>query len=191
MWWLLLLLLWLGISLVPYGMFLVAWYRESRLAPIWKGQSKAFMPGDFGLSLAAAVGVVIVISHGLPEWVIAWWWQWLLFSVLAVAFVVFVGRHVLYKPNDYFAEAWQSPSKRYHDGVMYCIFPALAFIFVVPAYLQPWIGEGVAMRIIGILGVTLWACGLWWDATHDEVPNPNQHPREWKPREREQKRTGR
>lgn len=182
MWWQL-LLLWIGISVIPYGMFLVAWVFESRApgrdVPIWRGQSKAFVPGDLGLSLAAASGITVAIHEGFPPWAVSWWW-WLM-SGCAVVVALYLGRRVLYVPSDYTREAWNSPTKRYHDVVMFGMFSGLAFAFVVPMYAQGWSGDGIFIRMAGILGTALWASGVAWDALHHEVPNARQHPSQWKP----------
>lgn len=176
------LLLWIGVATVPYGMYLVAWVFESRPpgrgVPIWRGQSKAFVPGDLGLSLAAAVGIWLAVRQGWPGWALTWWW--LALGAAASATALYVGRRVLYSKDDYTYRQWNSPSKRYHDVVMFGVFPALAFVFVLPVYLQPWGGIGLTLRVIGLLGIALWLVGVAWDATHHEVPNPNQHPDRWR-----------
>lgn len=178
-----LVLWWAVIAMVPYGMFAVAWVFESRVpgrdVPVWRGQSKAFVPGDLGLALAAAVGVVLASVQGLPAWALSW--QWLLVSAAVVIVTLVIGRRVLYNADDYTISQWRSPSKRYHDIVMFGVFPALAAMFVVPMYFQSWLGMGIAFRLIGIGGVACWAGGVVWDALHHEVPNANQHPHDWRP----------
>lgn len=196
------LLTWLAISCVPYGMYLVAWVFESRVpgrdvpvrlkrsklfakwpqdtldnrVPIWLKQSRAYMPGDFGLALAATVGVNFVVRDGWPWLTMQWWWDVL--AVLFVGLAVFVGRRVLYNPNDYNAKAWHSPSKRYHDYVMYGFFPLMFFIFIIPTYARSW----ELLHYVGAFGVAVWLWGLlWYDTTHMQVPNPHQHPSVWKP----------
>jgi hypothetical protein len=108
-------------------------------------------------------------------------WQWLLVTVGGVLTTLVIGRRVLYRSQDYTPQQWRSPSKRYHDIVMFGVFPALAAAFVLPTYLQPWRGEGVALRLTGVAGIALWVGGVVWDALHHEVPNPRQHPHRWKP----------
>lgn len=57
---------WLGLSTIPYAMFLVAYVFESRLPgigpdriPVWRYQSRAFLPGDFGLTLFVTSGLCL------------------------------------------------------------------------------------------------------------------------------------
>ena len=172
----------LALTVVSYGLYLVAWLFESRIplvdTPVWKDQSKAFMPGDAGLSLLVAVGIW---HYGQVE---IGWQQSVLTALFAlgIAVVTFViARRFLYTSNDYTREAWNSPSKLYHDYVMYVLFCWLAVWVCIPAYLfTDWTGN-LLTKLVGVFGLSLWVAGNAWDFTHDEVPNPRQHPTIYKP----------
>jgi len=177
-------LLWLALLPVPYGMFPVAWYFESRDigsgVPIWRDQSKAFVPGDAGLVLATAIGILLARDQGLPGWSSTWWWYTL--SILAPLGALYVGRRLLYNKDSYTKRQWNSPSKWYHDVVMFGMFPAVAFVYIFPMYWPVWPEGGAPVRITGLLGIVLWLSGLVWDAIFKQVPNPRQHPEHYERR---------
>ena len=168
---------WLVLSLVPYAMYAVAYLFESRVpgrdVPIWRGQSKAFVPGDLALALAFAAAMtnkpvkpVTPRSHAIG----------LVIGVLALIVV----RRVTYKPGDYTIEAWRSPSKLYHDVVICVLFGWLGFTRMTPFYRTPQ-SEQTALKVLGLLAMSVWVSGVVWDELHDEVPNPRQHPTIYRP----------
>ncbi len=167
--------LWTLISGLPYGMYVIAYVMESRRpgngpddVPVWRDQSKAFLPGDLGLSLLLAVSMYLQVGKGTP-----WWMGWV---GIAVGVLVYkLARRFTYTPNDYTPQAWRSPSKKWHDMVMYIVFVALLVWFAVPAYFTSW-SDGVAVRLLGLGGLLLWVACMVKDMTGSEVPNERQHP---------------
>jgi len=176
---------WLAISAIPYAMYLIAWLFESRKPgngpndiPVWRDQSKAFLPGDFGLALVAASGIMLA-REGLPGWATSWWW--LSVSVLVGLVVFWVGRRVLYSVDDYTPEAWRSPSKRWHDFVMFFGFTVAMAAFILPAFIAHGSELDGEPASVAMLGGLLWVLGIAWDTVIEQVPNKRQHPSVYKP----------
>lgn len=178
---------WLLLSLVPYFMYVIAYIWESRTpgygkgkVPVWKGQSRAFLPGDFGLALFLAIGLDLYTLGDVFQWMTSYVYIVLAGPVFAT--IVFtVGRKVLYNPNDYTPEAWRSPSKLWHDGVMFILVAALAAVFALPGYFSHFNVSNVVLIGFGLSGLILWVLGLAYDAWKKQVPNQYQHPSTWKP----------
>ena len=204
---------WLGVSAVSYAMFLVAYVFESRRpggigpgrVPVWRYQSRAFLPGDFGLALFITSGLCLfsqaapphlfmyewsgdhwrlVTQYRLTDWSVSWWWQWLVAPLLSLA-VLYIGRRVLYKADDYTPTAWRSPSKRYHDYVMYGMVPLAVVWWVIPGYMagsfDPVDTSITLVAYVGALGLVLWAGCVILDTDLGNVPNEHQHPTVWRP----------
>lgn len=165
---------------LPYGMYVVAYLFESRKpgngpndAPIWHGQSKAFLPGDIGLSLLLAVAMYLQIGRYVSGWML------LLGAVVGVV-VYNLARRFTYTPKDYSPGAWNSPSKRWHDLVMYIVFVMLLVAFGIPSYFASW-NDGVGIRLAGLAGLGVWVVCMVKDLIDDEVPNDRQHPTTYRP----------
>lgn len=159
---------------IVYVMFyFIAYVFESRLpgkdVPIWRNQSKAFIPGDTGLSILVAVGVYYFPKSFLStnEAIL------LLTASSSIGVVVFsVARKYLYTPRDYSPEAWKSPTKIWHDVVMFWMFTTAVIFVCVPSYIYiPF-----SAKVFGLSGLVLWLLGNAWDFTHHEIPNNFQHP---------------
>ncbi|RYF28988.1 MAG: hypothetical protein EOO17_03160 [Chloroflexi bacterium] len=166
---------WLLMSLVPYGMYAVAYVLESRKpgrdVAIWRGQSKAFVPGDAGLALFIAVakpgGRVSPRRH---------------VAGLFLGLVSLVAlRRLTYRPEDYTVNQWRSPSKLYHDLVVCVLFGYLVVVRALPFYAGRPVSDALLQKLVGASGVLIWASGVIWDESHDEVPNYYQHPDVWWP----------
>lgn len=179
------MLIWLGISAVPYAMYLVAFVFESRKpgrgpndVPVWKDQSRAFLPGDFGLTLA--VTSIIHINGQRPEWSQQLWWN---FASMSLAFFVFwMGVRVLYSKGDYTPEQWRSPSKLWHDIVMFFMFTWFVAFYILPKLLVSYsLPQNPLLIALVAIGMLVWVAGCIYDAVVKQVPNARQHPSEWKP----------
>lgn len=173
----------LSLSLISYGMYIVAWLLESRRpgrdTPIWRGQSKAYMPGDFGLALMVAVAICQRSIVALPNWSNSTYF--LVMSVVIGFGIFYFARKFLYRfEKDYSQKSWHSPSKIYHDFVMYLGYGSLAAYTCLPYYFlsSPMI---TVEKIIGLFGLGIWVVGNVWDFTHNEIPNNKQHPEEYSP----------
>lgn len=172
---------------IPYAMFLVAYVFEGRRigngpddVPFWKGQSRAFMPGDIGLALFVAVAAYHSLVLTMPSWTSSYWFIGICLCFGALVFTV--ARTFFYSKEDYTIQQWNSPTKVYHDYVMYWLFASVLAYVCVPAYLlTPWASENVLSKQLGVFGFAVWLLGMVYDITHDEVPNARQHPKEWQP----------
>ena len=143
----------------PGTMFLVGIIFESRLLPLGKPQSRAFIPGDFTLAPAMlaflrmyeATGVLILAGKK------AWWWG-VAGVMLLIAFFLRRGDCRNYKEcfSDEQDEAkrerqWRrliwSPTKVWHDLCGYFLIPTLLVGLGVPQLLA-------ALKIPGVFAVT-------------------------------------
>lgn len=166
---------WLLIALVPYAMYLVAYVFESRIpvkdVPLWKGQSKAFFPGD--AAFAVFVAMTGEFDYPPPP-------RNRVLGITVGVIALFIIRRLTYKPEDYTPQQWRSPSKVYHDVVVCLFFGYLAVTRCVPFYLQTRLSDHFVEKVIGLSGLAMWIGGAIWDELHEEVPNPKQHPDTWR-----------
>lgn len=177
----------IAISAVPYGIYPVAYVLEDRRPgngpndiPVWKDQSRAFMPGDFGLALLVTVNLYFR-QDVTASWASAFWFKGLALFIGVATYVL--ARRYLYTPREYSIGAWNSPSKRYHDVVMFFGFCVAAVYVCLPVYLATglWTTAFLA-KLVGVFGLALWVAGNIYDFTHDETPNRRQHPDTYEPR---------
>ena len=175
----------LVISAIPYGMYLVAYLFESRRPgngpndiPIWKGQSRAFLPGDFGLALFVTAWLQYrpgLLTTDLQRVGVSF------VSTIIAVLVYTLARKYGYKESDYTPEAWRSPTKVYHDAVMFGGFTLVAAFICLPVlFLADWSTAGLVLWL-GLFGLAVWGLGNLYDFTHSETPNDRQHPSVWKP----------
>ena len=178
---------WICISAIPYAMYVVAYVFESRLPgngpgkiPIWRNQSRALFPGDFGLSLFATAGLCLHVGGASHDWTSQWWVRWLIGPLLSLV-VFYLGRRTFYSASSYSEAAWRSPSKRYHDYVMYLLFPFGAIWWVLPGYMTATGPRADLVVLAGVGGLLVWIGGLIADGLQKQVPNEFQHPSVWQP----------
>lgn len=131
---LLLLAFWL---IWPGLMFIVGFIGESRLVPVGRHQSKAFMPGDLMLGIMVlALISLYAYKPEAPDWwgfLGAWW--------IAIA-VVMALLALLARAHDvtsYPTRAGNSPTKILHDVIGY---------FLIPMIL---VGMGIPKLVAGIM----------------------------------------
>lgn len=168
---------------IPYGMYLVAYVFEGRRpgngprdVPVLKGQSKAFLPGDFGLALCLTVA--IYYSNTVAgKWSYSLWYS-VVCAILGL--VVFnVARSRFYTAKDYSRAAWKSPSKRYHDYILYGWFTMLMARYCVPVYFTTVWTEGVLNKLLGVFGFCLWVVGMYYDFKYPQsIDKKRQYPNE-------------
>lgn len=167
----------LGLSALAYFMYVVAWMFESRTPafrwndddggehiPVWRHQSKAFVPGDAALALS--VGVV---SPGWPDRISLG--VGLGVAVVAVAYL-------RKNAEDDYGTAAKAPSKLYHD---YIVSAALAFMVAV-SWIPVWFGpESLSpmSHAIGLGALIVWGVGMGYDIWSKNVPNEWQHSVMW------------
>ncbi len=130
----------------PGSMFLVGWIGESRLVPIRRHQSKAFLPGDFAFGVMAIAfieiyntivpqtGTELLKDHANS----AFLWGVVLF------FTTGIGIHLrLREEESYDPRAWNGPTKITHDIVGYFMIPTILVGLL-------WIALGTMSRYLEI-----------------------------------------
>ena len=172
----------IGLILTPIMMFLIGIIFEKRILPIGKGQSWAFWPGDLALGpiLALIVSQISLLPHR------GWWrgWLWLTLVIIgAVAAIVFmrvIGDAPAYRGSE--GATANSPTKWYHDIVLYGIFGTLIVVPGIPVLIAtPWANN--PNKYYMLLGLFVWAFGLAYDGLHPEHMNRAlMHPSNWRNR---------
>ncbi len=171
--------------LTPVGLYAVAYVFESRLVGRdfhpWYGAFRGFMPGD--LFLGASFGQFVWQlgqSNTKPGWWGEWWWH--LIVVVGAVVVALLVREKMDRPN-YHDRAMNSPSKLYHDFVIYMGFGYVFFTTAIAATLSTgW--DFSLLRPFGFLGA--WAyCVLGLDGRQTKYElrrmARNSHPADWEP----------
>ena len=174
-------------------MYLIAYIFESRVPgrdiPIWKWQSKAYLPGDFGLAMFTATSIYLWPRTSSLIWARSCWW--IAGSILAGMLAFWFARKFLYRPSDYSKGAWNSPTKIWHDVAMFFGYFATTVYFAIPSlFFTIWDSN----KLIAFFALAVWIVGNIWDFTHDEVPNIFQHPDVYQPiwitwKQRKQRKT--
>lgn len=152
---------------------------RSRDVPVWRGQSRAFLPGDFGLAFVVASCIIFRTQLGLPGWVE------LVIAVVSLGIGVFtfkVARKVFYTQDDY-KESWNSPTKLWHDFVMYILFCALLADVCLPVWIGLiWNPDWRLVALVGFLvALVLWGGGMVIDLSKRgkrQIAKELQHPAE-------------
>lgn len=174
------LISWLVLSAIAYGMYVVAYVFESRTpslskfdeyhVPVQRNQSKAFLPGNFGLAafIAAASPKLPTSPHVVYAAVAL--------SIIASLFV----RYIVDFPSDYKKGARNSPSKRYRDYLITSVytFTAVTWWWPIIALLEHIDFWQIALAAVGLL---TWLGCLVWNDKVKQVPNQYQYPAESKP----------
>ena len=147
--------------LTPVLFILVAFVFESRVPPLWKFQSRAFMPGDIFLGVTFACGWYLYadVTEGSiwrsPVFVVA---------CLVASSLVYLAARCWFDAPRYegIGDAY-SPTKYYHDVVLYIGYGGGLFIVCLPALMSPaW--SNITTLMVGSLAV--WVCGLVYDGLH-------------------------
>ena len=156
-------------------MYAVAYLFESRTpsltifddkhVPVWHMQSRAFLPGDFGLAAFVAAASPKLPTSPRATFV----------AVIAFLIAFIVLRYGTYKPSHYKKAAWNSWSKRYHDYVIASVFTFTAVTWWWPIF-SGQEAIGVWQIIFALSGIIVWLAGLVWDSVKKQVPNDYQHP---------------
>ena len=170
---------WIALSVVAYGMYVVAYLLESRVpsftkfderhVPIWRKQSRAFLPGDLGLAL--------FIAAATPKW--PSWWSGVL-GIAACFITLWALRNLTYNKDDYTRAEWNSWSKRYHDYVISFLFAFTAVTWWFPIIIRQ---EDIrsTLLVTALIGLAIWIGGVVYDLIVKQVPNEWQHPKHARP----------
>lgn len=117
----------------------VAWgfVSQAYLVPLGRGQWRSFFPGD--LFLGVGVAGFMVYAANMPDqrsrWFQQTWWQVVVFAAATVAAVTLT---VLMDKPAMKLTALLSPTKLYHNGVLYIGYGSLAAICIVGGAAGNW-----------------------------------------------------
>ena len=169
----------------PGLMYIVGAIGESRLVPIIKHQSKAFMPGDFSLGVMA----VAFLGLHIDTCVDPNWWGYMP-SVWAIVFAImwlvayFVRRgDVAYYPY----RAGVSPTKITHDVIGYWLIPSLLICLGVPELINEITAGNLLAYwpnwLVFLLAMAFYVACVIYDTKQDYTPEDTRarHPEDWQP----------
>lgn len=105
----------------PGTMFLIGAIGESRLVPVWKHQSKAFIPGDLLLGIALVAEISMHKIRLEPYYYSLKYWGFIFLYTALVVFPALRKRDVINYPP----RAIRSPTKIFHDTVGYIVIPTV------------------------------------------------------------------
>ena len=167
----------LGLFLSPGMVFILGWTLESRTVPIWKYQSKAFIPGDLGIALTFAAMATGARDATFPARfpISATAWPWAV-AVFAVAVIVIM-RHR--ERRFYHWKSHWSATKLWHDVAGYGVLVGF-LVYFLPFFLTT---TRVELRIMASAGVFIWICGALADSFTDPEKAKElaekRHPSDW------------
>jgi hypothetical protein len=155
--WKMLIIAWV---VTPLGMILVGLVFESRLVPLWRNQSKAFIPGDIGLGVVVATGWYMYPQ--IPDG--SFWSSGriaLLIAPIVCILICFVMRKQV-DVNVYSRGALNSPTKRYHDYFLYLLYMWFLVAISAPAILfgTTWSGENLTVKLHALVWFAVWLTGM-------------------------------
>jgi hypothetical protein len=155
-------------AITPLGMIFVGIVFESRVIPLWGDQSRAFNPGDIGLGFTLATGVYLY--QQIPS--DSFWVSGRMVSIGCIVAVLtcYVMRTWIDGENNYSRGALNSPTKLYHDFVLYLGFLWALVSACVPGILfgTSWGGDNLSCKLVGLVGFAVWVYGMYLDATDEE-----------------------
>ncbi|MBO7560584.1 hypothetical protein J6T21_00900 [Candidatus Saccharibacteria bacterium] len=170
-WWHLVILVVIYYAFWPGLMFINGWVFESRLVPFWKGQSKAFLPGDFSLGIAAVAFISMYVKNPCYGRVYSIWYWFATAAICAV--LASIWRHVDISncPRD----IWYTPTKLTHDICGYFICMWILVSLGVPQLIWA-IGNGFNFGKCSTEWIVFAACVAFYlawgiyDLTHPATP---------------------
>ena len=163
----------------PGLMFLVGLVGESRLVPVWKHQSKVFIPGEFflGTALVAELGMwkvrMSIWSDDLGMWVI------IISMVTLILFPALRNRDVVNYPP----RAIKSPTKITHDIVGYILIPIAMIGLGVPYIPLIFMRDNWANWVVFLASMVGYSVCVAIDCKNGFTPEDTQarHPSDWRP----------
>lgn len=146
--------------ITPGLMYVIGYVGESRLLP-WTHdrQFLSFMPGDFFLGLMVAG--LLVLSRHLPSerHVYNAWWFHLLVLIVTLVVAVVITRGEYRDPNGYGQRAVLSPTKLYHNIVLYGGYGYLIIVTLVAVLY--WLVANLSWPVLGIVLLCLFPGFIW------------------------------
>lgn len=164
----------------PGLMFLVGLVGESRLVPVWKHQSKVFIPGElfFGVAVVAEVGMhKIEMAFSQPIHVFIW-----VIIAIEVIFQLFPALRerdvVNYPPRSI-----MSPTKITHDIVGYILIPIAMIGLGVPYIPLIFVRDNWMNWIVFLVSMVGYFVCVAIDCKNGFTLEDTQarHPSDWRP----------
>lgn len=179
-----LLITWCATPVLPIAVGLIG---ESRIIPLLaKRQFRGFFPGD--LFLGGALTLELMLAKRLPAhhaWYNAWWWHLAVF-LFCLGLAIKMTRDEWEKsktgaPDAYEPRAVKSPTKLYHNFVLYWLYGYVTgstFVAVMFGTWSPWL-----FAVCGLLFV--WAALNAYDNIASDAIKEyrahNAHVGDWQP----------
>jgi len=180
--WVALIIAW---GLTPLGLYAVAYVFESRIPGrdfrLFKDAFRGFMPGDVFLGLAFMMFVTAIHRSDVVK--DAWFNSALWHGIVFIGAVVLglAARKFLDAPN-YTKRQMRSPSKVYHDFVLYIGY---GYVFTTTAVAALGLEGWSVSTALGLLFVGFWVLCLALDLTTSkqivERLARKSHPVRWRP----------
>lgn len=166
----------------PGLMFVVALIGESRVLPLWKKQSKAFIPGDLALSIIVLNCYAFWHSEYAPGAKNFWYkftftpWVTVLIGVLVVCIGVFLHTNDC---KNYPKRAANSPTKWVHDIMGYFVLLFLIAWFVPSTIFVEFTVYGITNVLWGAFYVFMIILDMSIGFNNETVYA--RHPSDWQP----------
>jgi hypothetical protein len=166
--------------ITPTMVILVSYVLESRKVSFTSSRFKGFIPGDYLLGGLFASSVAL--ASELPATTDKWYQsvQWHIIVLVGAVAGCLLARRFLDAPN-YTKRQMNSPSKLYHDFVLYAGYGYLMFVVAVPSvFLTPWSGNA-SLKVVALACFGGWIACLVYDQAHSpKEAAKTAHPNTWK-----------
>ena len=161
-------------TVTPIGFILVGIVFESRLVPLWRDQARGFMPGDIALGVVFAVGYYLTPQVDLKDW-----WRSVEFAlvVLVVSIATFYLMRKKFDGPNYTDDALKTPTKRYHDYVLFGGYTWVLIYLCVPAILTStsWGVGNLGVKLVAMTALGAWVGTVALDVANPRIPSPRAH----------------
>lgn len=161
-------------ALTPVWFIVVGIICESRVVPLWRNQSRAFMPGDLALGVTFATGWYLHPRFDPTLLVI---------GLVAGVVLLCLMRRKFDGTNNYPLPTLRSPTKVYHDYVLYIGYVAALVSVAVPGILMSSWSDAMPLKVIGLIAFVVWLSGLVADGLDPDMPRKRKlmHVSDWRP----------
>ena len=141
--------------ITPVGHLVWGLISQAQFLPIWKGQWRSFFPGDLFLGLGVAGFMTYAASmpdqHG--RWFQQGWWQVVVIVVATIAAIVLT---ILMDKPAMEPTALLSPSKLFHNGLLYIGYGSLAALCAVGGVAGHWGSASVWWVLVPLVPFVFW-----------------------------------
>lgn len=163
----------------PGGMIIIGLIFEGRIVPLNpKKQYLAFMPGDIFLSAFCALLIWMPLKTSIPT---STWYtdRWFHLTVLLMCMIGAFIAHFAIEAQSYTLRSLNSPTKMYHDIVLYGMYSYVMCGVGVPKLLS---GNLSGIRLLIFVPLLIWLMLAVADSTSSKIANQKRefaHPTDW------------